>query len=375
MATGFVWHERYMWHDTGSHAMFLPAGGMGPVQPDVHIENEDTKRRFKNLLDVLGVAEQLTRIKPRLATAEDLARVHTDRHINHIQEMSEADGGDAGGVTPFAKGGYDIACLAAGGVLALVDAILDGEVENGYALVRPPGHHAEPDTGFGFCIFNNNAVSINYARAVRGVHRVAAIDWDVHHGNGTQNIFYDDPDVLTISLHQAGTYPPNSGKLEENGVGAGKGANINVNIPAGSGHAAYLYAMEKVVIPALQKFSPDYISVSSGFDAGGFDPLARMLCDGDTFREMTRMVKAAAETLCGGRLALVHEGGYSPAHVPFLGLAVIEELSGIQTGVTDPFAEAIFFHGAPYLAATSGSRHRRGSRTCRIYPCKMIRRG
>ena len=349
MTTGFVWHERYMWHDTGSYANFLPAGGMGPLQPHVHIENADTKRRFKNLLDVLGVTDQLASIKPRMATVEDLERVHTARYVKEIQEMSDTAGGDAGGGTPFAKDGFHIASLSAGGMLALVDAILDGEVDNGYALIRPPGHHAEPDTGFGFCIFNNIAVGIQYAREVHNVPRIATIDWDVHHGNGTQTIFYDDPNVLTISLHQAGTYPPNSGKLEEIGNGAGKGANINVNIPAGSGHAAYLYTMDQVVIPALHKFKPDFIFVASGFDAGGFDPLARMLCDGETFRLMTKMVKEAAETLCGGKLALVHEGGYSPTHVPFLGLAVIEELSGIETGVIDPYAEAISFHGGHAL--------------------------
>ena len=349
MTTGFVWHERYMWHDTGSYANFLPTSGMGPLQPHIHVENADTKRRFKNLLDALGVTEQLTSIKPRLAAEEDLARVHTRRYIQQIQAMSKADGGDAGGGTPFAKDGYHIACLAAGGLLALVDAILNEEVDNGYALVRPPGHHAERDAGFGFCIFNNIAVSIQYAREVHGIPKIAMIDWDVHHGNGTQNIFYDDPNVLTISLHQAGTYPPNSGKLEENGDGAGKGANINVNIPAGSGHAAYLYAMDKVVIPALHRFKPNLITVSSGFDAGAFDPLARMMCDGETFRTMTKMVKEAAETLCGGKLALVHEGGYSPTHVPFLGLAVVETLSGIQTGVVDPYAEAIAFHGGHTL--------------------------
>ena len=159
MTTGFVWHERYMWHDTGSHAMFMPAGGMTPLQPHVHIESEDSKRRFKNLLDVLGVTEQLTNIKPRSASVEDLARVHTQAYIEKIQAMSAAEGGDAGGVTPFAPGGYEIACLAAGGVLALVDAVLNGDVDNGYALARPPGHHAEVDTGYGFCIFNNNAVA------------------------------------------------------------------------------------------------------------------------------------------------------------------------------------------------------------------------
>ena len=349
MTTGFVWHERYMWHDTGTFASFLPSGGDSPLQPHVHVESPETKRRFKNLLDVLGVTDQLATVKPRPATEDDLARVHTRRYIRHIRELSANAGGDAGGLTPFGKGGYEIAALAAGGVIALVDAVLDGAVDNGYALVRPPGHHAERDTGFGFCLFNNIAVGIEYARKVRGVLRIASIDWDVHHGNGTQNIFYEDPDVLTISLHQAGTYPPNSGKLEESGAGPGKGANINVNIPAGSGHGAYLYAMSKVVIPALHQFKPDFIFVSSGFDAGGFDPLARMLLDGEAFRAMTGMVREAAESLCGGRLAMAHEGGYSEAHVPFLGLAVIEALSGIRTGVVDPFAESISSHGGHEL--------------------------
>ena len=203
--------------------------------------------------------------------------------------MSGADGGDAGGLTPFAKGGFVIASLAAGGVIALFDAVMNGEVDNGYALVRPPGHHALPDQGFGFCIFNNIAIGIKHIQEIQNVSRVASIDWDVHHGNGTQTIFYSDLSVLTISMHQAGCYPHDSGKLEENGENKGQGTNININIPPpGAGHAAYLYAFERVVIPALYKFKPNLIVVASGFDAGGMDPLARMLCDGETFRKMTK---------------------------------------------------------------------------------------
>jgi len=288
MTTGFVWNERYMWHDTGSFANFLPAGGTSAIQPHIHIENAEAKRRFKNLLDVLGVTDQLTKIKSRKATEAELSRVHFKEYIKQVQVMSGADGGDAGGLTPFAKGGFDIASLAAGGVIALFDAVMNGEVDNGYALVRPPGHHALPDQGFGFCIFNNIAIGIKHIQETQNVSRVASIDWDVHHGNGTQTVFYNDPSVLTISMHQSGCYPHDSGKLEENGEDKGQGTNININIPPGAGHAAYLYAFERVVIPALYKFKPNLIVVASGFDAGGMDPLARMLCDGETFRKMTK---------------------------------------------------------------------------------------
>ena len=309
MITGLVWHERHMWHDTGTYANFLPAGGMSPIQPHIHIENAEAKRRFKNLLDVLGVTDQLAMIRSRMATEAELARVHTQEYIERVRELSGARGGDAGGLT------------------------------------RPPGHHALPDMGMGFCIFNNVAVGVRHALQSHGLARVAVVDWDVHHGNGTQTVFYDDPSVLTISLHQAGCYPPGSGPLEDTGESAGRGANLNINIPPGAGHAAYLHAFERVVIPALHRFMPDLVVVASGFDAGGMDPLARMLCDGETYRAMTRLLKAAADELCGGKIAMAHEGGYSPAHVPFCGLAVIEELSGIHTGVEDPFLASLSGQG------------------------------
>jgi acetoin utilization deacetylase AcuC-like enzyme len=326
-----------MWHDTGSQANFLPAGGMTPIQPYFHVENPDTKRRLKNLLDVLGVTPKLTAIEPRMATVEDLELFHTPDYIRNIKSMSDGLGGDAGMLTPFAPGGFEIAQLSAGGAMALVDAVIDGTVTNGYALNRPPGHHAEPDSGGGFCIFGNVAIAVKHARQRRGVGRVAIVDWDVHHGNGTQTAFYEDPSVLTISIHQTGCFPPGSGPTSENGAGAAAGTNININMPPGCGHAAYLMAFEEVVAPALQRFNPDLIVVAAGYDSGGMDPLSRILNDGETFRNMTRMVKAVADEVCGGKLAVVHEGGYSAAHVPFCGLAVVEEISGITTGVTDPF--------------------------------------
>ena len=334
-STGLVWHERYMWHDTRAAAGPLPAGGW--IEPDTHAENPATKRRFKNLLDASGLAERLVPLSPRPATANELRRVHDPEYLDRIRELSQANGGDAGGLTPFGPGSYEIACLAAGGAITAVDAVLDGTVTNVYALVRPPGHHAVRNSGMGFCIFSNVAVAVKHAQAVRGVERAAVVDWDVHHGNGTQEAFYDDASVLTVSLHEAGYFPPGSGGLDENGDGEATGANVNVPLPAGSGIGAYTAAMEQVVAPALDRFRPDLIIVASGFDASFMDPLGHQLLHSGFYRAATRMVVEAARRHCRDRLVLVHEGGYSSGYVPFLGLATVEELCGERTEVEDPF--------------------------------------
>jgi acetoin utilization deacetylase AcuC-like enzyme len=168
------------------------------------------------------------------------------------------------------------------------------------------------------------------------VERVAVIDWDVHHGNDTQVVFYDDPDVLTISLHQDGYYPVDADGSDETGAGRGRGANLNVPLPAGCGHAAYLVAFEEVIVPAVDLFRPELVVVASGYDAAVSDPLGRMLCHSDTYREMTRRVLDLANRHAGGRLVLCQEGGYSPTYTPFCALAVLEELAGVRTPVEDP---------------------------------------
>jgi acetoin utilization deacetylase AcuC-like enzyme len=270
---------------------------------------------------------------------EELERAHDANYVEGIRALSDARGGDAGdGETPFGPGSYEIALLAAGGTITAVDAVLDGRVGNAYALVRPPGHHALPHSGMGFCLFANVAVAVRHAQAARGIGRVAVVDWDVHHGNGTQAIFEDDPSVLAISLHQDGLYPARSGTVEENGTGPGKGATLNVPLPAGSGRGAYVAALERVVVPALERFRPELIVVACGFDAGAQDPLGRMTLTAAAFGELTELVLDAAGRLCGGRLVCSHEGGYSAGHVPFCGLAVIERLAGESAGIQDPFA-------------------------------------
>jgi acetoin utilization deacetylase AcuC-like enzyme len=335
MATGWVTDERYLWHDTRSAGGFMPAGG--PIEPEPHVESPATKRRFRNLLEVSGLLGQLVHIAPRPASGEDLLRCHTREYLDRIKALSDENGGDAGELTPFGPGSYEIAALAAGGVITAVDAVLDGTVDNVYALVRPPGHHAESDLGRGFCIFANAAIAAAYAREARGLDRVAVVDWDVHHGNGTQKIFYDDPSVLAISSHQDNYYPADSGHVHEVGTDAGEGFSLNIPLPAGSGVGAYVAAYERVVAPALRSFRPDLIIVASGLDANNLDPLSRMMMTSAGFRELTRLLMEVADDVCDGRLVVEHEGGYSSAYVPFCGLAVVEQLSGIGSGIEDPF--------------------------------------
>ena len=345
--TGFLFNELYMWHDTGHAALWYPAGLK--VQPGEHGENAETKRRMRNLMDVAGMFDSLTDVKARYATEEEILRVHTREYVDKIKALSEGRGGDAGEATPFGHGGYDIARLSVGGVMAMVDAVVERDIDNGYALVRPPGHHAEPDIGRGFCIFGNIGVALHHARHAHGIKRAAVVDWDVHHGNGTQRIFYEDPNVLTISIHQDNWYPTDSGHLHQTGEGAGKGANLNVPLPPGSGRDAYIGTFERVVAPALRRFKPELIVIASGFDASIYDPLGRMMVTTTAYRRMTQIMLELADELCGGRLVLAHEGGYSAAYVPYCGLAVMEELSGTKSRIDDVFAPFVDVAGGHQL--------------------------
>jgi len=330
MTTGYLYHEIFGWHDTGTAAGFFPSDAGVGMQPFMHFENAETKRRMHELVVVSGLIDRLERIRPRPASEEEVLRVHTRAHLDRIKEESLwPKGGDAGdGISPFGRGGFEIAMLAAGGVIEVVEAVVSGAVRNGYALVRPPGHHAIDSTGMGFCIFSNLAIAAKHAREVLGVERIAVLDWDVHHGNGTQAAFYDDSDVLTISLHQDNVFPPNSGGTDERGDRKGFGYALNVPLPPGTGDQGYLYAMDTVVVPALHRFRPELILVASGFDASAMDPLSRQMVTSEGYRSLATRLMAAADHLCEGRIAMSHEGGYNPVYVPFCGLAVLEALSG-----------------------------------------------
>lgn len=348
MTTCFVFHERCLWHDVGASTAILPSRTRW--QPGVHFENPETKRRLKNLLDGYGVTDQLMRLTPTPAARAALERVHTPAYIDKVLALSDAEGGDAGEVALVGPGSFDAAQLAAGGAIAAVEAVLQGRARNAYALVRPPGHHAEPDRGMGFCIFGNIAIAVRDAQARLGLRRVAIVDWDVHHGNGTETVFAGDPSVLTVSLHQDGLYPLGRGAADDRGQEAGLGYNINCPLPPGSGGGAYLHALDQIVEPALDAFQPELIVIACGFDASLMDPLAHMMLTSTHFRAMTVRMMALADRLCGGRLVAIHEGGYSADYTPFCGLAVIEEMSGVSSGCVDVFAQ--IFDALPGQALT-----------------------
>ncbi|WP_185983764.1 class II histone deacetylase [Aureimonas mangrovi] len=342
MTTGFWWDERCFWHTGGNYTFLLPVGGLvQPLASGGLPESPETKRRLKNLLEATGLIGELAVSSAPPASDDDLLRVHPADYLERFREMSAAGGGELGERTPFGPGGYDIAALSAGLAKEAVLAVLDGRQTNAYALSRPPGHHCTRDTPMGFCLLANIAIAVEAALGAGKAKRVAVVDWDVHHGNGTEAIFYDRPDVLTISLHQDRNYPLNSGGADDRGEGGGEGFNVNVPLAPGAGHEAYLHAMERIVLPALDAYRPDIVIVACGYDASGVDPLSRMLASSKTFARMAQMVKERAEALCGGRLVLVHEGGYSEAHVPFCGHAVLEVLSGSAIHAEDPLTRRL----------------------------------
>lgn len=324
-----------MWHDNGAASGTYPASG--EFQPGIHVENPETKRRLKNLLDAYDVTPKLTAIHPIPLDESALLNFHTPQYIDLVKSQSRTTGGPVGDAAWAGPGTFDISRLAAGGTYSAISAVLEGSCRNAYALMRPPGHHAERDRGRGFCIFNNIALGILAARQSHQIERVAVVDWDVHHGNGTQQAFYSDPNVLTISIHQEMLYPVNLGTLSEIGADAGEGTNLNIPLPAGCGGEAYLSVLDEIVLPSLHAFKPDLIVVACGFDASYFDPMSHMLLVASHFKTMTEWMMQAADDLCAGRIVLNHEGGYSEFYVPFCGMAAIEALSGIESGVKDPY--------------------------------------
>lgn len=345
--TGWIYSELYNWHDTGAYNM-LWAPDL-TIQPGQHVENAETKRRFANLVDVSALADDLVRIKPRPATDDEILRFHTPAHISRLQELCASGGGEAGGKTHVGRASFDIARLAVGGVLEAVDAVIRGSVDNAYVLCRPPGHHAEAELVTGFCLLANGVLGVEHARAVHGLERIVVVDWDVHHGNGAETAFYDDPNVLTISLHQNNLFPPGRGNLSDTGGASAPGSNMNIPLSPGSGSGAYRYAFDSVVLPAIERFCPDMIFVASGFDAAAMDPLGHMMLSSADYRYMTERLLQVAEKCCGGRIVATHEGGYSPGYVPYCGLAVIEALSGKSAEIEDPFLEYIVNYGAQEL--------------------------
>lgn len=337
--TGFLWDEQCFWHGGGNYAFVAPVGGLvQPLASGGLPESPETKRRLVNLMRVTGLLDRLQVSSAPGATEEELRRVHPADFLARFKTLSDAGGGELGIRTPFGAGGYEHSALSAGLVRQGLFNVLAGEVDNAYALSRPPGHHCLPDFPMGFCLLANIAIAIEAALAEKRCERVAVLDWDVHHGNGTEAIFIERPEVLTISIHQERNFPLDTGDADVRGEGRGEGFNLNIPLPPGAGHDAYLHAFDRIIEPQLRAFRADVIIVACGFDASMVDPLSRTLATAETFAEMTRRTLAIADDVCGGKLLLAHEGGYSELHVPFCGHGVINLLADAGIDAPDPIA-------------------------------------
>jgi acetoin utilization deacetylase AcuC-like enzyme len=293
MATGYVYHPIYLKHDTGRH-----------------VEIAARLEAIIAYLEKTGLTSQLTLIEPRPATIDEIALVHQRQYIKEIEETAAKGGGWLDPDTVMSSESYQAALYAAGGVIRAVEAVMVGEVANAFALVRPPGHHATASQAMGFCLFNNIAIAAKYALNKYKLERILIIDFDVHHGNGTQAAFYDNPHVMYISTHEYPFYP-GTGRLEEVGSGEGRGTNLNIPLPAGCGDEEYLAAFEQIIVPAARRFKPQLILVSTGYDGHWGDPLAMMRLSVGGYGRMAGIIKGLADELCEGRLALTLEGGYN----------------------------------------------------------------
>lgn len=257
-----------------------------------------------------GLLEQVEVRQPRDATVKEVELVHTDSYVKQVQEVADSGGGNLDMDTAVSPATYKAALRAAGALLDSVDGCIDGTFKHSFCLVRPPGHHALPGRGMGFCIFNNVAVAARYAQSEKKLDRVMIVDWDAHHGNGTQDTFYDDPSVLYVSLHQYPHYP-GTGWVDETGQGKGEGSTINFPFPAGTGEEHYYEALERVILPAGRKFAPDFLMVSAGYDSHTGDLLCSMRLNDMSYRKMTDYLIRLADECCDGRLIITLEGGYN----------------------------------------------------------------
>jgi acetoin utilization deacetylase AcuC-like enzyme len=293
--TGLVYHPAYLEHDMG----------MG------HPESPNRLRSILQQLEQSGTAARLTRIEARQAEDEWITQIHTPGYIASLKKHVPANGRvSLDPDTSMSPGSLNAAFLAAGGALAGVDAIMNRQVAHVFCAVRPPGHHAEANRAMGFCLFNNVAIAARYAQKKYGLKRVLIVDWDVHHGNGTQHSFEDDPSVFFFSTHQYPHYP-GTGRATERGKGAGEGFTINVPMEAGEGDDEYRAIFQKSLVPAADDFKPDFVIVSAGFDAHKDDPLASMGLTEEGYVDLTRIVAGIAKRHAHGRILSSLEGGYN----------------------------------------------------------------
>ena len=308
--TGYVYHPDFLLHDPGPR----------------HPERPARLLAIDAALRADPVSGRLVTIAPRLAETRWLTAVHRPEYLETLERAAGRAPVAFDPDTVVSSESYRVARLAAGGVLAAVDAVMEGRVRNAFVAARPPGHHAFADRASGFCLINNVAVAARYIQRRYGLTRVLIVDWDVHHGNATQEIFYEDGTVLYFSTHQHPFYP-GTGAAEETGRGAGVGTNVNVPLPAGAGDAELRAAFASSLVPAAVGFAPEFVLVSAGFDSHAGDPLAGFQVSTAGFAELTRITMDIAERFAGGRMVSVLEGGYRLENLASAAVAHVRTLA------------------------------------------------
>ena len=310
LRTGIVLDSRYQEHYTGRTHPERPERITTLLGPIEHLQRSGLKR-----------------LPPRLATPKDITLIHDSSHVGRVAATAQQERFSFDADTPVSAQSYTTALLATGGFLTLIDAVMEREIDNGFALVRPPGHHAERNRPMGFCLFNSAAIGAQYLRERFGLTRVLVMDWDVHHGNGTQHSFYDDSGVLYVSTHQY-PYYPGTGALDEVGQGQGEGYTLNLPLSAGCGDAEYQEVFEFVIDPICRQFNPEFVLISAGFDAHVRDPLGGMEVTEAGFGTMARILLRVAQENAQGRCVALLEGGYDLEGLQKSVLRVIDEMGG-----------------------------------------------
>jgi acetoin utilization deacetylase AcuC-like enzyme len=322
MTTGYVYEPIYLEHTLSGHP-----------------ENHQRLVAIMDLLQETGTLDRLEKVPASPISRERLERNHTASYIDEVRRVAERGGGHLDPDTYVAPRSYEAALMSAGGLVDLSEAVLDGTVDNGFALVRPPGHHALAGRGMGFCLFNNVAIAAHYALAERGLERILIVDFDVHHGNATQDAFYDSPAVLYFSTHQY-PYYPGTGSWRDTGRGAGEGYTANVPLRGGVGDVGYGRIFDEVLAPLARRYQPQLILVSAGYDAHWADPLAGMLLSIAGYAGLARRLKVLADELCTGKIVFTLEGGY---HLEVLAYAVLDTFKVLlgDEDVEDPLGPSL----------------------------------